>query len=315
MYLDQKYSFHVVGGKNGCSLMDMTPKMSTKWNIGFATFSITHPLRNIPNEVGIPFFPIWFIGFNFTQDFRRSLPFLENILRRLKSSRLSHERLERIKKRKAAVDSQYNSYLCELNPQLWGYLPDHTRVHQIAPIFEYIYSDDESLISPPESTRAEIHSFVSDWTTFGKAQLSSCINDYQAQMHGYTENSVPHVMDVATVVVICPKKEMQIFNWGHLQALIGWDDARLHLDCITPKAQESKDTSSFIFSAAGHHTAVHLLNLLGLSPTTTKSNLLEGLRARFMCITCPFAWRMQSKGRHAMTFKESVRHYFELPCE
>jgi hypothetical protein len=228
--------------------------------------------------------------------------------------------LERIKKRKAAVDSQYNSYLRELNPQLWGYLPGSTRFHQIAPIVEYIYSEDESLTPPPESTKVEIHAFVSNWTTFGKAQLSSCITDHQTQIHDTTEDSVPDVMNLATAVVICSENERGNIRHGvygaPLQALIGWDDAKLHLDCITPRTQESKDAPSFTFSVAGYHTAVHLLDLLGLSPTTTKANLLEGHQARFMCITCPFEWRMRSKGRHAMTFKESVRHcHFELPCE
>jgi hypothetical protein len=286
MYLDQKKkkTFRAVGGKNGCSLLDMMPKMSATSDIGFGfvTFLIAHSLRNIPIEVCIPSFPIWFIGLNFTQDFRRSLPAFEKILKDLKSNRLSHERSERIQKRAAVIDTQYNTYVRELNPQLWGYLPDSRRAHQSTPIFEHIHSDDESLTLPPESIKAAIHSFVSDWTTFGKARLSSCITDHQTQMHGYTEDSVPDVMNVANAVVICPKHARQ--------PLIGWDDARLHLDCVTPRTPrlvESKDAPSFTFSAAGYHTAVHLLNLLGLSPTTTKANSLEGLRARFMCTTCP----------------------------
>lgn len=309
MYLDQKqYFFRAVGGKNGCSLLDMTPKMSANSNIGFVTFLIAHSLRNIPIEVCIPSFPMWFIGFNFTQDFRRSLPAFEKVLKDLKSDRLSAERLERIKKREAVIDTQYKAYIRELNPQLWGALPESGRYHLSTPIFEHIYSDDESLTLPPEGIKAAFHSFVSDWTTLGKARLSSCITDHQARMHGYTEDSVPDVMNVANAVVICPKHKRQ--------PLIGWDDAKLHLNCVTPRTPrlvKSKDAPSFTFSAAGYHTAVHLLNLLGLSPTTTKANSLEGLRARFMCTTCSFtmATRGSSTGRCAMTLKESVRHSFE----
>lgn len=308
--LIKQYSFRAVGGKNGCSLLDMMPKMSAISKIGFVIFLIAHPLKNIPIEVCIPSFLIWFIGFNFAQDFRRSLPVFEKFLKDLKSNRLSNERMERIKKHAAAVDTQYNTYVRELNPRLWGYLPDSGRARLSTPIFEHIYSDDESLTLPPESIKAAIHSFVSDWTTFGKARLSSCITDHQTQMHGYTEDSVPDVTNVANAVVTCPKHNFNV------QALIGWDDARLHLNCFIPKPPrlvESKDAPSFTFSEAGYHTAVHLLNLLGLSPTTTKANSLEGLRARFMCATCPLTkW---AEGRYAMTFKESVRHSFESLCE
>ena len=207
MYLDQKqYFFRAVGGKNGCSLLDMTPKMSANSNIGFVTFLIAHSLRNIPIEVCIPSFPMWFIGFNFTQDFRRSLPAFEKVLKDLKSDRLSAERLERIKKREAVIDTQYKAYIRELNPQLWGALPESGRYHLSTPIFEHIYSDDESLTLPPEGIKAAFHSFVSDWTTLGKARLSSCITDHQARMHGYTEDSVPDVMNVANAVVICQEE-------------------------------------------------------------------------------------------------------------
>ena len=280
-------------------------------------FLNTHPLRNIPIEVCIPSFPIWFIGFDFKQDFRDSLPVLEHVLRRIKSERLSRERSERVKNREAFVDGQYSSYILELNPQLWECLPEANRVRQFAPIFEYIHSDDESLTLSSESAKAEIHSFVSDWTTFGKARLSSCITDHHTQIRGFTEDSVPDVMNVANAVMICPGGS---WDEEHVRLLIGWDDARLHLNCITPvtpRLVESKDAPSFTFSAAGYHTAVHLLNLLGLSPTTTKTDVLESLRARFMCITCPFtiATKGSSKGRRAMTFKESVRHSFKSLSE
>ncbi|KIM46536.1 hypothetical protein M413DRAFT_8346 [Hebeloma cylindrosporum] len=231
-----------------------------------------HSLRNIPIEVCIPSFPIWFPSFNFWQDFRRSLPVLEHNLEGVKSRRLLIVRLER----QAAVKSQYNAYLRELSPQLWGYFPEFTRVCDVPSIRAYIWSDDESLTPPPDSIKAEFHSFVSDWTTFGKAELSSCITD---QMPGYSEKSVPDLMNVATAVVVCAKKEWK-GNLDQYPVLIGWEDARLHLDCIAPNNPQfvkSKDAPSFTFSTAGYRAAVHLLGLLGLSPTTTKANVSHAI--------------------------------------
>lgn len=134
-------------------------------------------------------------------------------------------------------------------------------------------------------------------------------------MPGYSEKSVPDLMNVATAVVVCAKKEWK-GNLDQYPVLIGWEDARLHLDCIAPNNPQfvkSKDAPSFTFSAAGYRAAVHLLGLLGLSPTTTKANVLEGLRARFICVTCTARRWSTRNWRQVMTFKKSVSHAIGCP--
>jgi len=234
-------------------------------------------------------------------------------LREAKCIRLAKERDELIARRKKEISAIYQNCQRLLDPVLWQYLPEVNHSYEIDIIFDYIYSHEKSALLAVDEAAQKIHLLFDQWLACGKHWLLELMSKHHTSIC-FQNNA----LDLATSVFICPLHSPKGNKAEYHSALLGWEDAAVHLDCNMPRnpqqlTKNSPELLKFEYSMDGHKIALYLLGLLGLDASTPASDV-EALEDRFMCLSCPLeVKRGNIKGRFALKFKECAS-LFVLLC-
>ncbi|KAF8156868.1 hypothetical protein B0H34DRAFT_710942 [Crassisporium funariophilum] len=245
--------------------------------------------------------------------FRYLLPDLHSAVKVTKNSRLAAERQQLIDARRGAINDYYDN-ACQqyLKPDTWPYLPAKERLYDLDCISKYITSDSLELGEMPVELANEdfIRQYTDTWMVDGKERVLSTLSAAEENRLDKTRLD----LDLATAVFVCSSNSCYESSGT---ALFGWKDAGLHLNCIydmyyQPHLGHGHELGPR-FSAEGHRAVVFVLELLGLDPASTAANDPLLSRARFICTACVM-WKEAGvrKGRHALTWKESVSHFMKM---
>ena len=223
-------------------------------------------------------------------------------MRQAKYTRLVQEQEELISQRKEEVTAIYKDCQRRLDPTLWQYLPGPDYSYEMDTISHYIHSHEQPAILDPYDTAQMILLFFDQWLACGRRGLLELMSKF------HTPSVLDDdALDLVTSVFVCNSHS----PIGPYPALIGWEDAAVHLECNMSRNHEDltknfPEPFLFEYSMTGHKTSLFLLGLLGLEASTPASDV-EALEARFICASCPLEdQRGGMKGRFALKFKECV---------
>ncbi|KAF8187957.1 hypothetical protein K438DRAFT_1834429 [Mycena galopus ATCC 62051] len=218
------------------------------------------------------------------------------------TARLERQRASRILRRKQAISAI--AYMALRTPvpglQHAYYGPPGT-IYSFLPIAQLVNEDSDESISPEDprlaAALAKAPAFVDSWAEETQARLMSILPHTESPPH----KPEFHVLDHATSVF-----RIGTVASGSAETVIGWNEARAHLDWGKEALEPGNSSEQFIeFNVRGSAAAGELAVLLGMDPEITTAAEMDAADARFVCGTC----QPESQGRRvAMRWRDCVLH-------
>lgn len=206
-----------------------------------------------------------------------------------------------------------------MDPTTWSNHPECDDIYRIPSIWRYICDGDEPSAISDEDIKNSIQLYLDEGELYGRRQLLEAISKREL----FSTHSSPEVLDLASAVFACPVHTFKDAPQQSWSALIGWDDAAHHQNCVVPgRMSKSRNIvgddagrPGFTFCAKSFELLKGLLDLLGLDIHMTSAGDVDSLPARFVCTNCPLTPARGGKGAHALSVKECVSYFTDLQSE
>jgi hypothetical protein len=260
--------------------------------------------------------------------FRSVLKRIEAWVATTAKTRFADEKKDLLQKRQKLVDDMYHKFAnSRFTTNMWSSLPPADVVRELTYFKDFINLETEEVgeLSAERSVE-QLNDFIETSFEKPKRVLTSASLLIARKMKddlGKEHELEFDVLELATSVFSCPPCEAEAKAPSEASALVGWNELKNHLYCMTSKEPSSASTSQdkkgksrleFPLRAdrGGTKDAISLLKMLGLDPSTTTAEQLDLLDPRFLCLCCPREVSKGIAGRKAMGWRESVGCYLTL---